>query len=57
MTILALRRELGILLSKLLSVVDHLLDVLRAKPVVVDVDGDLLLVSGTLVSYSFNGEN
>merc|ERR1711971_489644 len=46
---LDLALELGILLSKLLGVIDHLLDVLRAKPVVVIGDGDLLLVAGTLV--------
>merc|ERR1711902_169699 len=46
---LYLALELGILLSELLSIVDHPLDVLRAEPVVVVGDGDLLLVAGTLV--------
>merc|ERR1719443_2021284 len=46
---LDLALELGVLLSELLGVIDHPLDVLRAQPVVVVGNGDLLLVTGTLV--------
>merc|ERR1719468_950491 len=46
---LNLALELGVLLSELLGVIDHPLDVLGAQPVVVVGDGDLLLVTGTLV--------
>merc|ERR1719365_140424 len=41
--------ECGIFLSKLLSVVDHPFDVLRAESVIVIGNCDLLFVSGSLV--------
>merc|ERR1712087_176028 len=46
---LHLALQLGVLISELLSVIDHLLDVLGRQPILIVGDGDLLLGAGALV--------
>ena len=46
---LHLALQLGVLVSELLCVVDHLLNVLRRQPVLVVGDGDLFLGASALV--------